>query len=769
MASPTISSSRSLRQPDGGSHNDQQNEVSQPRSHDFARSPSSSSQLKASQQRKSPSRRVSGTPNENGKPSRPALGERTLSASSELSFAGDAAETYHEARQAFSRGKASPYFMAVVALLCSLSQGLPLASMFKVYTFLICEAYESSGKLGDQSSSSSNNTTGTLSTAMLRVMQSAARPFGASSIPPAPELPHPPQCNDPEVQRSTSAYAAAMATTGALLALLALDRVTKISRHFGRKPIMLLPQILIALAFVGFRASVAVNQFAGVILLFTAVVLLEASANAPLRIAIQNYIVDTTTDSQRAGALSFIEGFGQLGAFPSSTLGGFIAAMTGEFFAPFYSSICVAVLTFFFILILVPESKKHRHHTLIDQWEHSAEAEERQENANRRLRSSEAGRRESYRSDAPSYVSTESAISTSGGGWRHWVKKINFLHSLSIFLPTRYGRNAGKRAGSLDFRLLNLAAIVIFEETFQVFLVPTLLLFNGDIFDFDVLQNGYIVSLLQGVRALFLTAIFPPVVAFARRSISAHVQKRKDQKKAAKRQQQRAQPVHRQQPQQQDQSRHQSNEQTPLLRPLATVRQMRRTSSHFGLGHEDGEADSSRWSRSDFTSTTIAKQEERGKLDIVIMVASYALATGSFILLALSRRFMHKLSPWIFLSLGVIGTQLSSGGTSIRTSLIVNAVSEDDQSTALAANQVLCTVVYATVPVATSLIYGFGLEKGIPELVWIFKALFAFLAAVSALGLFITHRGKSAGSEESSDDSDDSDDGGGDEGNDQGR
>ena len=207
-------------------------------------------------------------------------------------------------------------------------------------------------------------------------------------------------------------------------------------------------------------------------------------------------------------------------------------------------------------------------------------------------------------------------------------------------------------------------------------------------------------------------------------------------------------------PQQQQEAAQQqattATEQSPLLRPSIHTRQKQRNSY---ASHTSNDPDSSRWSRSDFTSTTIAKQEERGKLDIFIMISSYSLATGSFILIALSRSFSN-LSPWIFLSIGVIGTQISAGGTSVRTALIVNAVSEDEQSTALAANQVLCTVVYATVPVLTSLIYGYGLELGLPELVWIFKALFAALAALSSMGLFVTHRGKSARSQLRDDDDD---------------
>ncbi len=92
-------------------------------------------------------------------------------------------------------------------------------------------------------------------------------------------------------------------------------------------------------------------------MLYCAVVLSEASAGAPLRIAIQNYVVDTTSEAQRAGALSFIEGFGQIGAFPSSALGGLLASLTNEFFAPFYADCGLMLLAVAYILLLVPESK----------------------------------------------------------------------------------------------------------------------------------------------------------------------------------------------------------------------------------------------------------------------------------------------------------------------------------------------------------------------------------------------------------------------------
>ena len=162
----------------------------------------------------------------------------------------------------------------------------------------------------------------------------------------------------------------------------------------------------------------------------------------------------------------------------------------------------------------------------------------------------------------------------------------------------------------------------------------------------------------------------------------------------------------------------------------------------------------------------LIKRIQRGKLDISIMVASYVLATASFLVMATSAKaptssshstgtLSHTAveadrdghgrlwwsSPWIPLVISVVLLQISSGSTSVRTALVVNAVSEDDQTKALAAHQILVTVVAAVVPLLTSFVFGVALERGHPELVWLFKALFAALAAIGALGLFWSHRG----------------------------
>ncbi|GAC98925.1 hypothetical protein PHSY_006520 [Pseudozyma hubeiensis SY62] len=764
------------------------------------------------------------------------------------------AQTIRDVSQAFRSGRPSPYHMAVVTLLGSLASGMPLASMFKVYTYIMCELYDPTIRdepIGHRGSR-------LVGAARTLFLPTAAGAVTTTKLPPAPELPNPPRCSLPWVQKSTSSYSAAMVTVGALLGLMTLSRASTLSRRFGRKPLLLISHVVIAVAILVFRFAVVLPPLAGAAVLYGAVVFSEASAGAPLRIAIQNYVVDTTSEAQRAGALSFIEGFGQIGAFPSSALGGLLASLTNEFFAPFYADCGLMLLAVAYILLIVPESKPGAEHTFVDQWLHHDEVESgssgQDEGADAETENGEEGEGNGPPDESNVTWSTvHSDRDTSKLHWRSRLRKLNFLRPLVIFWPKRrhyvptteqdvidapVQERAGARevdeadtgaAGTdasgpaqmstamhklesrMDFRLLNLAAVVVFEETYQAFMVPLLLLYNSERFGFDVLQNGYLVSVLQSTRALFLTAIFPPGVALARRYVAkiglARRRKQVRKLKQAARQQRRKARANASNDPGQDASRSNA-ERAPLVRDSSAThygsvaardygrterpnsaagseieaRPARRRPSYnsaASLGYSNLKAKkrssmasgltngSSSWeTHSIFTSTPseLIKRIQRGKLDISIMVASYLLATASFLVMASSSKApttspqpssptpasdgsdgnnkgLWWSSPWIPLVISVVLLQISSGSTSVRTALVVNAVSEDDQTKALAAHQILVTVVAAVVPLLTSFVFGVALERGHPEFVWLFKALFAALSAVGALGLFWSHTG----------------------------
>lgn len=741
--------------------------------------------------------------------------------------------------------------MAVVTLLGSLASGMPLASMFKVYTYIMCELYDPT--IRDEPIG--HNGSRLLGAARTLFLPTAAGAVTTTKLPPAPELPNPPRCSLPWVQKSTSSYSAAMVTVGALLGLMTLSRASTLSRRFGRKPLLLISHAMIAVAILVFRFAVVLPPLAGAAVLYGAVVLSEASAGAPLRIAIQNYVVDTTSEAQRAGALSFIEGFGQIGAFPSTALGGLLASLTNEFFAPFYADCGLMLLAVAYILLIVPESKPGVEHTFVDQWLHQDEMESGSSEQGEETNADAENGEQSGPPDESNvtWSTVHSDRDTSKLHWRSRLRKLNFLRPLVIFWPKRRhyvptteqdvidapiqersdaregaeqttGAAGTEASGSaqmstamhklesrMDFRLLNLAAVVVFEETYQAFMVPLLLLYNSERFGFDVLQNGYLVSVLQSTRALFLTAIFPPGVALARRYVAKiGLARRRKQvrklKQAARQQRRKARATASNDPSK-DASRS-GAERAPLVRDASAThygsvaardygrterpnsaagseieaRPVRRRPSYnsaASLGYSNLKAKkrsstasgltigSSSWeTHSIFASSPseLIKRIQRGKLDISIMVASYLLATASFLVMASSSKApttspqpssptiasdgsdgnnkgLWWSSPWIPLVISVVLLQISSGSTSVRTALVVNAVSEDDQTKALAAHQILVTVVAAVVPLLTSFVFGVALERGHPELVWLFKALFAALSAVGALGLFWSHTG----------------------------
>lgn len=752
------------------------------------------------------------------------------------------AQTIRDVSLAFRSGLPSPYHMAVVTLLGSLASGMPLASMFKVYTYIICEVYDPTIRdepLGNNSASF------------------------AMKLPPAPELPNPPRCSLPWVQKSTSSYSAAMVTTGALLGLMTLSRASILARKFGRKPLLVISHIIIAFSILVFRFAVYLPPYAGAVVLFGAVVISEASAGAPLRIALQNYVVDTTSETQRAGALSFIEGFGQIGAFPSSALGGIIASFTGEFFAPFYADCALMLIAIAYLLLIVPESKRNAEHTFVDNWLHPDDVErdsptsvppDEQEEADHN--GSGGGAQASSEGDSHvTWSTTHADEDFSRFKWRSRLRAVNFLRPLAIFLPQRRrytpmtaedavdaplaqqtlppdSNHNAKLSTAVhrmqtrwDFRLLNLAAVVVFEETYQAFMVPLLLLYNSERFGFDVLQNSSLISILQGTRALFLTAIFPPGVALARRYVAkvglARRRKRVQKLKANARNKRKAateasganKPT----------NKHNDDEQRPLLQnqsstskyggvaardygrsseagpsqpPARPVRRRPSYQSAASLGYSNlastrrapGSSQitisSSEWAtHSIFASTPaeLIKRIQRGKLDICVMLASYVMAFVSFLMLTSSGKAPFAptpspnelsavggaqdgnwwKSPWTPLVISIVLLELSAGSTSIRTALIVSAVTEEDQTKALAAHQILVTVVSAVVPLLTSVVFGAALERGHPELVWLFKALFAALAALGALGLFWSHSGfyEKAHDEDSEHNSDSDEDG----------
>ncbi|KAK0561466.1 hypothetical protein OC844_003198 [Tilletia horrida] len=686
-----------------------------------------------------------------------------------------------------SRRNATPYHVGLVAFLSLLAAGLPLASLFKVYTFVLCVAFPPAA--ADEHDGQHDD-------------DDAAQPLSLH-LPPAPSLPFPsPTCpTDPRIASATSSYAATVTALASILALTSLDSASALTRRFGRKPLMLLMHCLLILGYTTVRFGVAIaqaasnnrrNGIAALVLVMIGAVLAETAQGAPLRIALQNYIVDTvphddddddqdadedgnehehpddddqeeeqeehhhhsplSPGNSRASALSFLDGIGQLGAFPSSTLGGLLAALTSAFFAPFYAAIVVVGLAFAWALLGVPESKTDRQHiAIIDELDPSSSSSPAQQGAGERRRQagSSSGSRHADVDDdanqepAPHPQQQRSLLTR----LRHRLAFLNFLKPLAIFRPVR-----SPSTNHLDLRLPILALLILAEETYQAFLLPAFLLFCSDVFGYNQLEEGYLVSILQGTRALWLALVFPRLLGWARNAVSRRAERRVER---------------------QSQTQGSDDERTPLL--------------HRSNGnHNEDQEQKHRIERE--------QTRARARLDVIILLLSYALSILAFLLIAASRSYARDAesnrleldvqgkgkgadSAWWVLIAGIVLLQLASGSASVRTALIVNAASspaarrhlpprsssseegQDGQaeqeeeaeaegaeetsastaeSLALAANQILITFTTALMPLLTSLVYSRGLQaqpRARPELVWIFKAGVAGLSAIVCAAL----------------------------------
>ncbi|KAE8256266.1 hypothetical protein A4X13_0g2755 [Tilletia indica] len=652
----------------------------------------------------------------------------------------------------------TPYHVGLVAFMSYLAAGLPLASLFKVYTYVLCIAFPPPS--------------------------SSPKPHLLFKLPPAPSLPFPdPTCpTNPQIASSTSSYAATVTALASILALTSIDRASAMTRRFGRKPLMLLMHILLILGYTVVRFGVALSQASasspqrksgipGLVLVMIGAILAETAQGAPLRIALQNYIVDTVPNehsgdedddeeeeeeeegeegghsssspaSSRASALSFLDGIGQLGAFPSSTLGGLLAAATAAFFAPFYAAIVCVGLAFAWALLGVPESKMDRQHiAIIDEFDPSPSSPAQGENS--AAQSSSSSRQEETSGTAANEVQDSSHPTTLRSRLRKWLRFLNFLKPLAVFAPVRNSPSAAAQQASssvssssssfFDLRLPILALLILAEETYQAFLLPAFLLYCSDVFGYNQLQEGYLISILQGSRALWLTLIFPRLLGWARGVVARRAERRALKAREAA-----------------------GDEGRPLIAPSS--------------GEESG--------------VEKAVSRAKARLDMLVLILSYLLSILAFLLIASARAAFTPPSKgegekrgeggkraWWTLIVGIVVLQLASGSASVRTALVVNAASgssaarerlsthrhratgavaataneqeseEEEEETsastaeslALAANQILITITTALMPILTSLVYSRGLQakpNPLPEAVWLFKAGVAGLSAV---------------------------------------
>lgn len=647
-------------------------------------------------------------------------------------------------------GRRSAYHMALLTLISSLAQSIPLASMFAVYKRIVC-----------------------------RVQDSPWGPsLGAPSPPPPLGVGH---CDDPWVAQRTSNYAASMATAGAVFALLVLARATALTERFGRKPLLLITLTILAVGYNVYAVAPLVpDAIVAAAVIFAAVIFLEAAQGIVLRTATQEYVVDTTRPEDRAGMLSFIEGVGQLGAFPGSTVGGYLPTLTGLFDAPFYTAALTFLVGMCYVLVCVPESKRSAEHHFWNDLQYETESEPSASRVTNPTSGSHFARNSWCDSDfhhhRPRLGSRDSTISADSRGSgvndldRNTSGWPSFLFPLVLVLgpsPRDKSKPDAAERKRMRWTRRHLALVIVLEESFQVFILPLLLLFNADVLRAGVKENGALISVLQGSRALFLVILFPWLIKHLRRSTARVLQRHAAEPDGAEPQ-----------------------EHSPLLGPTTTTpssngryprghpiasdlenepghpssnhnhhdARHRDEHVHWPAGrpprrHEEAEQDLApgehedhggllaRGSAAPIRHKEEPPEQEPGALYAGMMILSYLSSCAAFLMIAASGsgRMPGLLGrhPFLVQSSALVLLEMGAGGTSLRTALFVNQSPRDIQAQALAASQMICALVYATAPLVLSGIYAWSLTAGAPGLVWIVKAGLALAAGLVSVPLYV--------------------------------
>lgn len=615
--------------------------------------------------------------------------------------------------------------MAVLMVLASLAQSIPLANMFAVYKRIVC-----------------------------RVQDSPWGPSLGAPVPPPP--PGQGHCDDAWVAQRTSNYAAAMATAGAIFALLVLARVTALTERFGRKPLLLATLLVLAIGYNVYSVAPLVpDAMAAAAIIFVAVIFLEAAQGIVLRTAMQEYVVDTTRPDDRASMLSFIEGVGQLGAFPGSSLGGYLPTLTGLFNAPFYAAALIFALGMIYVLVCVPESKRSAGHHFWNDLQFETESEPSAAGRTEPDPGSSFARHSWYDSDCShnrprlgSRASTVSAHSADGDGSESSSCWPRFLFPLIHVLgpcPKDASRPDAAKRMRMRWIRRHLAVVIMLEESFQVFILPLLLLYNADVLHAGVQENGTLISVLQGARALFLVIIFPSLITSLRR-ITLRFAKQRGSAAVDESRGRQAVPSTEEEPREQSPLLSHSDDEMPG-RPSHTGEHVHWPSGPPPRRYEDGDEDPGR--RSSETVAPAEEPEEKegpevGALDAGMMILSYLCSCAAFVLIAASGSdrvpSVMQAHPFVVQATALVLLEMGAGGTSLRTALFVNQSPKDMQAQALAASQMMCALVYSTAPLLLSGIYAWSLTAGAPGAVWLVKAGLAMAAALVSLPLCVWFR-----------------------------
>jgi MFS family permease len=309
-----------------------------------------------------------------------------------------------------------------------------------------------------------------------------------------------PRCNSAKITSLVGIFQTYITTTTGILNLVSIPLLSSYADRWGRKPVLIFSGCCIFLSsFLSLAVCVWPDAFNYHTLLFTGI--LDGVGGSMLMIIIMasSYVADIVKESQRAKILSIQDAIYSGGMAIGPIIGSYIFAYTNNLTILFGIGCFSTFLFLLIVIFLLPES--------------------RSEKSRRQSIAAHAARRTSFLKTrktrlASSEINEEDLSIFSKAGlvekFHEIYHLLNFVEPLKVLKFSHIKEPKFKRN----------AYLLIFGQTLLTGAitsgVPFILLLSKTRFQWDSVQNNYLISILGGTRFITLSVILPRVLDYVR-------------------------------------------------------------------------------------------------------------------------------------------------------------------------------------------------------------------------------------------------------------
>lgn len=274
--------------------------------------------------------------------------------------------------------------------------------------------------------------------------------------------PVPGRCRLPTIDADAAQQVAILGMGTTLFGVINLMFTGWMIKRFGLKSALFTSTLWPAVRLAVQNVGVQIGAGPGILIIQLSQIMTLVGGPVGYILAVNSFAAEIVPSAERTAMLGRITGSAMFGQSLGYLLGGYLSDTFG-IAAPFQVTLALFLLSSLYILIALPSVQN---------------------------------------ASVPESVEKVSSMSA-------------FMAPLKLYIPTKWIQKDGKTRKEYGVLLLGAGAFLgVLATGFQAILLQ---LFATDVLDFGTAENGWLVSLNTGVRGIFLTFMFPPIIAGGRK------------------------------------------------------------------------------------------------------------------------------------------------------------------------------------------------------------------------------------------------------------